>query len=1185
MRPGTKRTDGVALIITLSLLVVATILVTGFLVSMRTERQAAQAMANSLLTEAIVQDAMQHATALLDNNIPQPIPPGQAPRPQNWIVSPGLLTKVTGADGTPPQYVPLSTNTDPLDPPTANYVNLNAAIPTASPASYYVDATAEELRAAWVNVLQNPLAPASAANPVVGRYAFWMDDENAKINVNTAYGKPAALQSGSQLYRTNPLDSLTPAPKYEDVGFDAYRTANGSETYPGDASHQASGTVANAVGTSKLSGTTEVSARLYPLWHPSAINLDVLGPSLNRAALADWVFNGVYNSALGYVPNNVTTPLNTANLLVYKQTNGGRYRPLAYPEQIMQFVADDGTGAPADPALYQNNKFNLTAYNRAPEFNAFGKPRLLMENRLRTRSTGSSNDSMGNLGVSGAETEFCQTPDFDANGPTYFHGDDNAAVSLPTSRYNDLGSVQMVADYLSTLLNRHDWPGMPARSFVDKWGGDDDAKREADQVAWNLVSLGTYSSNLENSGTGTQDWPDGQQNLVFMKATNAATPDANGNNSPTLASVSDQPASATTNIDPNRCLRLGKLSGKAIMPFNGRPHVNEVALVIQAVPVKNVSGAFNLVLSLQVELYGGKRCPPASFAEYFDLTHFFYTITGTNGVSASQAACGYSTAGDAGASDGYTSTLGQNAAGGGSAGTSPFINGLGGHLPTTTASPVMPADSYGVLATTGDSGIWVENATAIQTVGTANPPVVPAAAVAFKGTVTVSAKARLALYSGAGTSYRTWELVPVWDSVDCDKPALQPPPGQQDSIAWDFDLDLGSLPKTGATFTRSLEIADARLGGGTHDKTGNGLWVLNAAASDPTVLNTGTIGKRNANATDAVLDLDDYSWLDAQNAFYPNCPRPSIGFLACVPTGMQRGLPSQTLTFGPSTSKTDLPDWLLLDLLAPALQDTLQPVPAPLSYLHGTMGKINVNAQLYPGKGSTRTLPMQALLKNMVPDSQLAPLANNVINHTLSGLDYGAPGQYDYIGELCEVAGVADSGATNWQKETIIRNLANLLTTNSNTFKVYGLAQAIHVTKQAGNTDYGNVETGDTVVVNGEKRFEAVIERGVWPGVDGVPGNAHTAGGVYDQISKSPAATPAPLPWAGVALPKSTWAAGATWAQFDGPDDPRSLRSGNDAPAPGWYGLTYNYSTLKTAVNPARAHMTYRPVSFRYVTN
>ena len=43
--------------------------------------------------------------------------------------------------------------------------------------------------------------------------------------------------------------------------------------------------------------------------------------------------------------------------------------------------------------------------------------------------------------------------------------------------------------------------------------------------------------------------------------------------------------------------------------------------------------------------------------------------------------------------------------------------------------------------------------------------------------------------------------------------------------------------------------------------------------------------------------------------------------------------------------------------------------------------------------------------------------------------------------------------------------------------------------------------------------------------------------------------------------------------------------SWSDAPAPGWYNLTYNYSTLKTAANPARAHMTYKPISFRYVTN
>ncbi len=31
--------------------------------------------------------------------------------------------------------------------------------------------------------------PWYATNPIIGRYGFWIDDENNKINLNTAYGK------------------------------------------------------------------------------------------------------------------------------------------------------------------------------------------------------------------------------------------------------------------------------------------------------------------------------------------------------------------------------------------------------------------------------------------------------------------------------------------------------------------------------------------------------------------------------------------------------------------------------------------------------------------------------------------------------------------------------------------------------------------------------------------------------------------------------------------------------------------------------------------------------------------------------------------------------------------------------------------------------------------------------------
>ena len=58
----------------------------------------------------------------------------------------------------------------------------------------------------------------------------------------------------------------------------------------------------------------------------------------------------------------------------------------------------------------------------------------------------------------------------------------------------DRHSIYYTAAAISDYLNRSDWPGMPARSFVDKWGGGPTGQREADQVAWNLVSLGSFAA-------------------------------------------------------------------------------------------------------------------------------------------------------------------------------------------------------------------------------------------------------------------------------------------------------------------------------------------------------------------------------------------------------------------------------------------------------------------------------------------------------------------------------------------------------------------------------------------------------------------------------------------------------------------------------------------------------------------
>src|SRR5437870_5643567 len=140
--------SGVALVLTLAILVIATILVVGFASSMRTERQAAASIANNENAAIIAQAAIDHAISILDENIPQP----RVPQPPltalpyaeyakfggdgtindvsavNWVTQPGLLTTIarhtfTNSDTT--KQIPLSSNPDVNYASTAGDANIN----------------------------------------------------------------------------------------------------------------------------------------------------------------------------------------------------------------------------------------------------------------------------------------------------------------------------------------------------------------------------------------------------------------------------------------------------------------------------------------------------------------------------------------------------------------------------------------------------------------------------------------------------------------------------------------------------------------------------------------------------------------------------------------------------------------------------------------------------------------------------------------------------------------------------------------------------------------------------------------------------------------------------------------------------------------------------------------------------
>lgn len=1099
-----KKTDGVALVITLSLLVIVTILVVGFTTSMRTERQASTSIANSAMTSVAINTTIDHAIALLDRNIPQPLPPGAiVPYPDwnrfggpsaavtditsvNWVTQPGMLTTVAHHSFTNSDTIleiPLSSNPNANYSSTSQDAELN--VPLLSGSGYTIlptptgAGTPRPMRVAWIPITKDPSSVGGATNPIVARYGFWVDDESTKININTAYGKPSTMN----------FAQLTP-------------------------------------------GVTTVNSSTYPLGHPSSVNLNLLG-SLDRNGLSQAV-----------------------------QTRGG----LMAVEDIKNYVS---SGSPSD--FFNKNRFDLTAFGRAPEFNVFGKSKLYFMRRANGNQLG--------------------RPIFqffrDREGPNYFPMEDNATGA-------DRHALYYTAAAISDYLNRQDWPGMPADannatqglSFVKKWdknvaGGvyaglaaGDMGKREADQFAWNLVAAGSFAA-----GDFTGFTPSTLSAQYFQLA-NKATAGEVG-----FVSVNK----------PNNDAVVGKLSGKAMLPSFPTPFINEVCLVIS--PESYTTGTppaqrYKLNISLQVELWLPPGYPAYDFNQAqttIGLTNLSYHVT--------QASPGNA---DASQSDAKYVDLSP----------APDDNGIRKLWMRKNTGIINPGQ-YVQLTTILPFYIH-RNFTGF------NPSPNGAEDFTPSGLISLDFKMRLFGISqqrtgGTYGTKHTYQLIPVWDTHDpstanaptsWDPPAPPNPPvslappgdDSNDYIQFSFTLDPASF-SSGQAVTRSLEVADPRIGGIARS------WQQATHFTEPSTQSADTMGRTNDATTTSAYDTSKLAFIDLTQPG-PASNRPSTGFISVLPTGMQRGIAGSTVTLRPNAANNALPDWLLLDLVAPNVVATNL---GSMSYMNTTTGKINVNTQIRPNAGKfaldPRFVPLQALLQDMRPSStvigQSPPTAASVVvqailDHSFAvvapaiGHNYGAPAVYDYEGEVCEIEGVANvdeaGSATgpDWNKESIIRNLGSTITTKSNVFSVWGVAQTVK--KNPANTDaskQGVFETkaGGAVAddsVTGEKRFMAVIERYVWPGNDSTPGNGHVpaSGGTYDQLSSGQT-----QPQPGNPPPTS----GGTWERIDGPDTPTYPVTPTAGP---WTAQAPNYvsTTLDSSNNPARALMKYRVIYFKVLT-
>ncbi len=247
--------------------------------------------------------------------------------------------------------------------------------------------------------------------------------------------------------------------------------------------------------------------------------------------------------------------------------------------------------------------------------------------------------------------------------------------------------------------------------------------------------------------------------------------------------------------------------------------------------------------------------------------------------------------------------------------------------------------------------------------------------------------------------------------------------------------------------------------------------------------------------------------------FYQNASHivnfPGIGWISVLPTNCEatqpaannpsnafggKPIPWRTLSLEPCTTTSLVPDWLLFDLFAMAYDQT---------FCSQTQGEINVNAAIanssYNQPIAPRLKPLEALLQPQSytadtnnPSFQAASVAGALASY--SGINSGPcqnlPGDmYVYKGQICQAPELGAGAGTQWQRESLMRNLAGLVTTQSGDFKVHVVAQAV---KQVSFTGTASTD----LVPTAEQRMSAIVSRVPNLGPDNIPDSMSAPGGL-----------------------------------------------------------------------------------------
>ena len=322
-------------------------------------------------------------------------------------------------------------------------------------------------------------------NPIVGRIAFWADDETCKLNINTA-------SEGS--FWDIPTTSTQPE-------LDMGRRTPVPGEYQAIAGHPASTSLSPALGSlgGQPSGTlpaqnlttTDYENFLKPYYTltPKISDNAVAGKTTSQGGSA----RTVTTSDTGGTPAGGAVIFDSDRL--YATSNELLFRP-------------DRTvnNAAITAAALSKRDFFLTAQSRAPETTIFGTPRISMWPTMTTASQQQARDRLIN---------FCAT--VGSNG-YYFQREQSAPISFANQAASgsarstslDMTAVarnREVYDYLTDRLLSTDVPGFGGR-FSSKWGSSGVSQVASSSIDLLRSHANTYYKTSGKTGANAngRDW-------------------------------------------------------------------------------------------------------------------------------------------------------------------------------------------------------------------------------------------------------------------------------------------------------------------------------------------------------------------------------------------------------------------------------------------------------------------------------------------------------------------------------------------------------------------------------------------------------------------------------------------------------------------------------------------------------